>query len=140
VTLQWQPPAGGSPSQGYVVEAGSASGASDIGRFPTSPALSWGREVNAPGLVVEPGMTNIGTIVTAWNSVAFVAKDSGGRVLGCGYKRVYGPTNAEVPGYGVTNVLRPGEQALTLNHQPWINSAIPAAAVASVTPWPLWKE
>ena len=38
VTLQWQPPAGGSPSQGYVVEAGSAPGASDIGRFPTSPS------------------------------------------------------------------------------------------------------
>ena len=38
VTLQWQPPAGGSPSLGYVVEAGSAPGASDIGRFPTNPS------------------------------------------------------------------------------------------------------
>jgi hypothetical protein len=28
-------------------------------------------------------------------------------------KRVYGPTNAEFPGYGVTNVLRPGESAVS---------------------------
>ena len=38
VTLQWQPPAGGSTPQGYVVEAGSAAGASNIGRFPTGPS------------------------------------------------------------------------------------------------------
>ena len=43
-------------------------------------------------------------------------------------------------GYGVTNVLRPGERAVPLNYQPWINSAIPAALVTSVSAWPLWKE
>ena len=102
--------------------------------------VSWGRQFNATGLVVEPSSTNIGPVVTTWNSVAFVAKDSGGRVLGCGYKRVYGPTNAEVPGYGLTNVLRRGETAYPLNYQPWINTAIPAASVTSVTAWPLWKE
>ena len=72
--------------------------------------------------------------------MAFVAKDIGGRVLGCGYKRVYGPTNAELPGYGVTNVLRPGERAFPLNYQPWINLSIPDAAVTSVTAWPLWRS
>jgi hypothetical protein len=93
-----------------------------------------------PELVVSPEATNIGTIPTAWNAVAFMGKDTAGRVVACGQHRVYGATNAEVPGYGVTNVLRPDETAYPFNGVAWINSSYNAAALASLTTWPLWKE
>ena len=32
---------------------------------------------------------NVGTTPTVFNSVAYVAKDSSGRVVGCGSQRVY---------------------------------------------------
>jgi hypothetical protein len=104
--------------------------------------LSWsvGRTLGYPRLVVSPTATNVGSILTVWNSVAFMGKDTAGRVVACGQHRVYGSTNAEVPGYGVTNVLRPGETAYPFNFLPWFNSSYHATAVASLTSWPLWKE
>ncbi len=96
--------------------------------------------IGQTGIVVGPKMTNIGTTATAWNTEALVARNSAGRVLACGQSRIYGATNAEVPGYGVTNVLRPGEAGYPLNSQPWFPTWVPGAEVASVTGWPLWKE
>jgi hypothetical protein len=84
-------------------------------------------------------MTNIGAIVTAWNTWRSWPRHR----RPCAWVRlqeVYGPSNTEVPGYDVTNVLRPGERAFPLNYQPWINSSIPDAAVTSVTAWPLWRS
>ena len=98
------------------------------------------RIMGYPELVVFPEATNVGSIPTAWNSVAFMGKDTAGRVVACGQHRVYGSTNGEVPGYGFTNVLRPGETAYPLNGQAWVNSSYHAAALTSLTSWPLWKE
>jgi hypothetical protein len=91
-------------------------------------------------LLVFPALTNLGTTPTVWNTVAFVAKDSTGRVVGCGSKRVYGPTNRDVPGYGVTNVLLPGETGYPLGHQPYETDFVNFASIASVSAWPQWKE
>ena len=104
--------------------------------YPWRVSLSGGY----PQLVVFPEATNVGSIPTAWNSVAFMGKDTAGRVVACGQHRVYGSTNGEVPGYGFTNVLRPGETAYPLNGDAWVNSSYHAAALASLTTWPLWKE
>ena len=103
---------------------------------------SWydGARIGDQGLVVFPKATNVGSTTTAWNTVAFVGKNSAGRVVACGQRRVYGPTNAEVPGYGITNVLRPGESGYPLNGAPWFGRWVPGADVASVSAWPLWKE
>jgi hypothetical protein len=94
-------------------------------------------------LRVFPTLTNVGTTPTAWNTVAFVAKDSSGRVVVCGAKRVYGRTNRDVPGYGVTNVLLPGETADWSSNQlnqPLETDFVNFASVASVSVWPQWKE
>lgn len=107
---------------------------------------AWSDYVGGPArLRVSPKLVNRGVTPTVWNSVAFVAKDSVGRVATCGSIRVYGKsngvfTNADVPGYGFTNVLLPGETAYTLTGREFETTAVNANSVASVKAWPQWKE
>jgi hypothetical protein len=116
--------------------------------FPTAPlqgqlqpAVTWRPDVSQPTrLRVSPSMTNIGSTPTAWNRVAFVMKDGSGRAVGCGSSPVYGRTNADVPGYGVTNVILPGETGFPLGSNAYQTTAVNIPAIATITAWPQWKE
>jgi hypothetical protein len=91
-------------------------------------------------LRVEPAMTNVGANLTAFNRVAFVMKDSAGRVVGCGSTPLYGATNASVPGLGTTNVIRPGETGRPFAGNAYMTTALNVESVATITAWPQWKE
>ena len=115
--------------------------------FPTAPlqgqlqpAVTWGTDALQTRLRVSPSMTNVGSTPTAWNRVAFVMKDSSGRAVGCGSYQVYGRTNANVPGYGVTNVILPGETGFPLAGNFYQTSAVNVPSIATITAWPHWKE
>jgi hypothetical protein len=105
-------------------------------------AVTWGGSLfgEVPRrLSMDLTVQNVGTTPTVIHSEAYVAKDSGGRVVGCGSQRVYG-RNAVVPGYGLTNAVLPGEFGFLSNQQPFVAEFVYYTSVASVSVWPQWKE